>query len=97
MCLVLKLVNGKVVSIANEQNHRAIQSSTVLVYRLHKYNFYCPTLTTYTHQLTIEYSYGTLSLIWLPKKTLEYEIVLLVTAVILLSSRRILFDFSSKI
>ena len=70
---------------------------SVLVYRLHKYNFYCPTLTTYTHQLTIEYSYGTLSLIWLPKKTLEYEIVLLVTAVILLSSRRILFDFSSKI
>ena len=25
MCLVLKLDNGKVVSIANEQNHRAIQ------------------------------------------------------------------------
>ena len=34
MCLVLKFDNGKVVSIANEQNQRIIEpSSTVLVYR----------------------------------------------------------------
>ena len=34
ICLVLKLDNGKVVSIANEQNHRVTEpSSTVLVYR----------------------------------------------------------------
>ena len=34
MCLVLKLDNGKVVSIANGQTHRVTQpSSTVLVYR----------------------------------------------------------------
>ena len=36
MCLVLKLDNGKVVLMANEQNHRAIQY-TVLVYRLAKH------------------------------------------------------------
>ena len=41
MCLVLKSDNGKVVSIANGQNHRwtdgqtDVTSSTVLVYRLH--------------------------------------------------------------
>ena len=37
MCLVLKLDNGKVVSIADEQTHRWTEPpSTVLVYRLLK-------------------------------------------------------------
>ena len=40
MCLVLKLDNGKVVSIANGQNHRrTATSSTVLVYRFHMFTF----------------------------------------------------------
>ena len=56
ICLILKLDNGKMVSIAKGQNHRQTEtqtdriteaSSTVLVYRFKKLWPYCPTRWIY--------------------------------------------------
>ena len=52
MCLVLKMDNGKVVYVANRQNHRITKpSSTVLVYRY--------ALCIYMCWFRLCYSYGT--------------------------------------